>query len=216
MKTISASNGSLVFLLVLLQSALCTGQDTGTDTKLVPENVAQAAGGETNPPVVLTYGMARELVIQELGNPAFESIVRSLQRAKVIYSDNTRLVFDRDSLVLVETVIPAKMDSEGFAIAEAAGKELRIDSRLLAAQPQLPEPAEEHRLIRDQAFFFAPGMPATMNAGIPFSPVSGCLFGPAAGRLPACQQNVFQHSTAGDPFSRLLFSIKRDLCHVCP
>ena len=57
---------------------------------------------------MLTYGMARELVIQELGSPTFESIIRSLQRARVVYADSTRLVVDRDSLVLVQTVIPPK------------------------------------------------------------------------------------------------------------
>ena len=79
---------------------------------------------------MLTYGMARELVIQELGSPTFESIIRSLQRARVVYADSTRLVFDRDSLVLVQTVIPPKMDRDGFAIAEGAGEFLKIDTRL--------------------------------------------------------------------------------------
>ena len=216
MKTTFTATSSLVFMLVLLQAAWCAGQDANIENQPALENTGQSSEGGTKEPVVLTYGMARELVIEELGNPAFESIIRSLQRARLVYSDSTRLVFDRESLVLVKTVIPAKMDGEDFATAEAVGKDLRIDARLLAAQPQLPHPAEEHRRIRDQAFFFAPGVPATMSDGIPFSPVSGCLLGPAACRLPACQQNVSQRARGADLFGHLLFRIKRDVCHVCP
>ena len=205
--------GSLVFLLVLLQAACCVGQESGTEAA---QGTAQVSAGEAKEPVVLTYGMARELVMRELGNPAFESIIRSLQRARLVYSDGTRLVFDRESLVLVKTVVPAKMDGEDFATAEACDKELKIDSRLLAAQPQLSEPAEEHRLIRGQSFFFAPGGPVTMNNGIQFSPVSGCFLGPVAGQLRAWQPGASLHPKAGDPLSRMLLRIKSDVCHVCP
>ncbi len=45
------------------------------------------------------------------------------------------------------------MDREGFVIVEAVGRELKIESRFLAAQTQLPESAEGHRLIREQVFF---------------------------------------------------------------
>jgi hypothetical protein len=220
MKTTFVNTGSVTLLLFLFQTALCSGQDTGNSTTLAQSNVAQSSQGVTTETVVLTYGMARELVIQELGNPSFESIVRSLQRARVIYADSTRLVFDRDSLVLVKTVIPAKMDGDGFAVAEGAGEVLKIDTRLLAIQPQLPNPADEHRLIRDQAFFYAPGSPVAMNNGIQFSPVSGCLLGPVchavAGNCVTCPQNARRFSGSSDPISRLLLRIKRDVCHVCP
>ena len=220
MKTTFVNTGSVTLLLFLFQTALCSGQDTGNSTTLAQSNVAQSSQGVTTETVVLTYGMARELVIQELGNPSFESIVRSLQRARVIYADSTRLVFDRDSLVLVKTVIPAKMDGDGFAVAEGAGEVLKIDTRLLAIQPQLPNPADEHRLIRDQTFFYAPGLPVAMNNGIQFSPVSGCLLGPVchavAGNCVTCPQNARRFSGSSDPISRLLLRIKRDVCHVCP
>ncbi len=106
------------------------------------------------------------------------------------------------------------------AVAEGAGEVLKIDTRLLAIQPQLPNPADEHRLIRDQAFFYAPGLPVAMNNGIQFSPVSGCLLGPVchavAGNCVTCPQNARRFSGSSDPISRLLLRIKRDVCHVCP
>ena len=222
MKTKFALHASVVLFLIVLPTTWCSGQGTDTDTKPATENVIGASSGETTDAVMLTYGMARSLVIEELGSPAFESIIPSMQRARVVYSDMTRFVFDKDSLVLVETVTPVKMNrDEGFAVAEAAGKDLRIDSRLLAAKPQLPEPAEEHRLIRDQAFLFASGVPANVDQGITFSPVmSGCLLGPArgnaAGIYPGYQQHGFHHFGGGDAISRLMERIRREVCHVCP
>ena len=222
MKTTFVRYGSLMLFLVMLQTTWCSGQVPYTVSETAAENVAGASNVEANNSFTLTYGMARPLLIEELGSPAFESIIPSMQRARVVYSDMTHFVFDKDSLVLVETVTPAKMNrDEGFAVVEAAGRDLRIDARLLAAKPQLLEPAEEHQLIRDKAFFFASGAPANLAQGINFSPVmSGCLLGPArctaSGFCPGYPQNGFHQSGGGDAISRLMEIIRRDVCHVCP
>ena len=222
MKFILINTLVIPLLFVFVKAPICSGQESGADT-----TAKQSDTEKFSEPVELTYGMSRNLVIKDLGNPEFESIIHSLRRARVVYSDDTVLVFDRDSLVLVQTVIPPKTSDEGFAMAKGADKELKIDTRLLEGRPQLAEPEVEHRFVREQAFFYAPNTSVIMNDGIHFSPVvNTCLFGPACGtivdgRCAACRQNACPHnawkaSGPSDSIRRLMHCIKRDVCHVSP
>ena len=202
--------------LILIQAPVCQSQENETDS-----NLDQAKVVDSTEPVELTYGMARNLVTADLGNPEFESIIPSIQRARLVYSDDTLLVFDRDSLILVQTVHTPGQVTEGFVLAEGAEKNLKIDARLLASRPKLAAPEVEQRLVRGQAFLYAPGSSTTMTQGIHFSPAAGCLFGDACGGWGGtcgvgCQQIPFPFSGSGDPLRRLMFRIKNDVCHVCP
>ncbi len=213
----NCTNALLIALrLILFQSPACQSQENEADANLDQTKVVDSTEA-----VELTYGMARNLVTADLGNPEFESIIPSIQRARLVYSDDTLFIFDRDSLILVQTVHPPEKVIEGFVIAEGAEKNLKIDARLLASRPKLAAPEVEQRLVRGQAFLYAPGASTMMAGGIHFSPATGCLFGTACGLRGGaygveCQQNVYQVSNHGDPFGRLLFRIKRDVFHVCP
>ncbi len=197
-------------LLAFIFNSSCFGQDgdnAGAD---------QVASSEASKSVELIYGMSRNQVIEALGNPEFESIIDSLQRARIVYADDTVLFFDKDLLVLVRTVDPPATSVDGFAMGAGADEVLKIDERLLEGKPKLREPTEEHQLMGDRAFFFASSPGVMSDNGIYFSPANGCLLRPAAGLYPKFNQNACRPSGAADPFSRLLLRIKRDVCHVCP
>lgn len=213
----NCTNTLLIALsLILIQAPVCQSQENETDS-----NLDQAKVVDSTEPVELTYGMARNLVTADLGNPEFESIIPSIQRARLVYSDDTLFIFDRDSLILVQTVHPPEKVIEGFVMAEGAEKNLKIDARLLASRPKLAAPEVEQRLVRGQAFLYAPESSTTMNQGIHFSPAAGCLFGDACGRWGGTcgvgyQQITIPFSGSGDPLRRLMFQIKNDVCHVRP
>ena len=213
----NCTNALLIALsLILMQAPVCQSQENETDL-----NLDQTKVGDSTEPVELTYGMARNLVTAGLGKPEFESIIPSIQRTRLVYSDDTLLIFDRDSLILVQAVHSPGKVIEGFVMAEGAEKNLKIDARLLASRPKLASPEVEQRLVRGQAFLYAPEASTIMNQGIHFSPAAGCLFGDAFGGWGgscgvSCQQNACQFSGPGDPLSRLMFRIKHDVCRVCP
>lgn len=216
MNIIRTSTFLVPLVLMFFQPLICSGQEES-----LGRSAGQSDTADTFESVELTYGMSRNLVIADLGSPEFESVIPSLQRARLIYSDDTVCVFDRDALVLVQPVLPPQMSGEGFAEVKGAQKVLQIDTRLLAAKPQLREPAVEQELVRNQKFFFAPGPLASMDNGIHFSPATGCLFGNACGAHcgghgVACQNNACPVSASTDPVRRLMHRIKRDVFHVCP
>lgn len=88
----NCTNALLIALsLTLFQAPVCQSQENETDSNLDQTKVVDSTEA-----VELTYGMARNLVTADLGNPEFESIIPSIQRARLVYSDDT---LDRKSVV---------------------------------------------------------------------------------------------------------------------
>ncbi|MEL6105789.1 MAG: BBP7 family outer membrane beta-barrel protein [Planctomycetota bacterium] len=123
---------------------------------------------EKNTLVELTHGMTRDRVIKLLGTPDFESIVGSLQRARVDYGE-TELLFEDNRLIALKSAEDPLLSDDGRLAVDFDGTKI-IYTHDLVLPEQGPLPVGEERRPIDDEFYFAPSNPGDDEIPIPFTP----------------------------------------------
>ncbi|MDG2222255.1 MAG: hypothetical protein P8L85_12810 [Rubripirellula sp.] len=103
--------------------------------------------------IEIKYGMQRHRVIDLVGTPSINSLINSLQRARIRYDDETTMLFEDNRLISISTPLELEDLGEGRVSVSRAGKSLVFDRSLLLPEPQRL-PVGDERLAISNDFFY--------------------------------------------------------------